>query len=137
MAKTEKKTEVRTLYKRLKTTGHFESENYDYEIPKAAMGEKEVVDKDNFIPINEALKKLDGKRELTGDEVETYYDFANGVDNHGEIPFNRTAENTDLAVLSETIRNKQNQIRNKINEGIEEYNLRAETAQSFTKNEQE
>lgn len=132
MSKSEK---IVTLYERKNRTGHFEGDTIYYVQPKAEMPEKETVDMDNFIPINEALKKLNGKRELTSDEVETYYDFASGIDNKGEIPYNRSAECQDLAMLSEHIANKQNDIRKEISKAQEEAQIRNEIAQSYSQND--
>ena len=128
MAKEKAEATRKTLFERNKTSGHWESEKFYYEIPHAITTE-EVVDMDAFQPINEALKKLDGKRELTGDEVKQYYDFASGADNHGEIPYNRSAECQDIAMLSEHIANTQNDMRERISktqaEAQEEAEIRA------------
>lgn len=90
-----------------------------YTIPTFTPG-KEVVDKSMFQPISETIKRLNGSRELTGDEVKVFYDFSSGQDNHGEIPFNRTSENLDMAILSNHIVESQGKIKEKIAEGQKE-----------------
>lgn len=90
-----------------------------YTIPTFTPG-KEVVDKSMFQPISETIKRLNGSRELTGDEVKVFYDFASGQDNHGEIPFNRTADNLDMAILSSHITESQSKIKGKIAAGHQE-----------------
>lgn len=84
-----------------------------YTIPTFTPG-KEVVDKSMFQPISETIKRLNGSRELTGDEVKVFYDFSSGQDNHGEIPFNRTSENLDMAILSSHIAEAQGKVKEKI-----------------------
>lgn len=130
MAKEKTITEEKTLYVRKTISGHEESKDFYYKIPHAIKTE-EVVDMDAFIPISEALKQLNGKRELTGDEVKSYYDFATGEDTHTRIPFNRSAEYKDIAELSEKIRNKQDNIKSEIKEKQEELAIRQEIASSY------
>lgn len=133
MAKTDKKTELTTLFERRTSAAHTESDRIYYTIPHAIKTE-EVVDMDAFIPINEALKKLDGKRELTGDEVKQYYDFASGADSREEIPFNRSTDYKDIAELSEHIQNTQNNIAKEITEKQQEATWRAEISSKNAQN---
>lgn len=132
MAKKEETT-IKTLFERRTGAGHSESEKIYYTIPHAIKTE-EVVDMDAFIPINEALKKLNGKRELTGDEVKQYYDFASGADSREEIPFNRSADCKDIAELSEHIQNTQTDIKNEIAEKQKEAQWKAEIASRNAQN---
>lgn len=106
---------------RLTTACHEKAKEIDYKVPHFKPG-KEIVDMSMFQPISETIKRLNGSRELTGDEVKMYYDFSSGSDNHAEIPFHRTAENLDLAILSSHIADQQKNIKGKINEGTKEFN---------------
>lgn len=132
MAKEKTETTKTTLYERSDISGHYKGNKIYYKIPHF-VGKEEVVDMDAFQPISEAIKKLAGKRELTGDEVQTYYDFASGADNHAEIPFNRSAENLDLAMLSEHVRNEQNRIAGEITDAQEELAIRQGVNDSMAK----
>lgn len=100
---------------RLSTGCHIKAKEINYNVPHFHKT-KEVVDMSMFQPISETIKRLNGSRELTGDEVKMYYDFSSGSDNHGEIPFNRSAENLDIAMLSSHIRESQAKIKTKIEE---------------------
>lgn len=77
----------------------------EYVIPHSIKCER-VVDDSNFVPESEILKKLDGARQLSDPEIKQLYDFADGKDKGTPIPFNRTAENLDIAILSKEIRDK-------------------------------
>lgn len=61
-----------------------------------------VVDDSSFIPISEAIKQLKGNSVST-DEIETTYDFPNGVDNGMSIPVNRRTDCKDIAEISSNI----------------------------------
>lgn len=100
---------------RLSTGCHEKATEINYKVPHFHKT-KEVVDMSMFQPISETIKRLNGSRELTGDEVKMYYDFSSGSDNHGEIPYNRKAECVDIAMLSSHIRESQSEIKNKIDE---------------------
>lgn len=136
MSKNEEKKEIKGVERR--TTGyHGKSNIINYELPCFPKDIKEVVDMDAFQPINEAIKQLTGKRELTGDEVKQYYDFASGHDKGASIPFNRSAENLDLAMLTEHIRTEQNKIKTEIDEKQQEAKWRAEIEAKHTTTTQE
>lgn len=100
---------------RLSTGCHEKATEINYVVPHFHKT-KEVVDMSMFQPISETIKRLNGSRELTGDEVKMYYDFSSGSDNHGEIPYNRTAECIDIAMLSTHIREGQAKMKGTIDE---------------------
>lgn len=69
-----------------------------------------VVDDTNFVPESEILKKLDSSRPLSDVELRQYYDLTTGKDTGIKVPFERSAENLDIAILAKDIRNKQDTI---------------------------
>lgn len=89
-----------------------------YVIPHAIKCER-VVDDTNFVPESEILKKLDSSRPLSDPEIKQVYDFADGKDKGTPIPFNRTAENLDIAILSTVIKKESKEIGNKVKEAEE------------------
>lgn len=98
---------------RLSTGCHEKATEINYIVPHFHKT-KEIVDMSMFQPISETIKRLNGSRELTGDEVKMYYDFSSGSDNHGEIPYSRSAECVDIAMLSSHIREGQAKIKGTI-----------------------
>lgn len=81
----------------------------NYKIPHTHKG-KRVVDDTNFVPESEILKKLDSSRPLSDVELNQYYDLTTGKDTGIKVPFERSAENLDIAILAKDIRNKQDLI---------------------------
>lgn len=89
--------------RRYKNVTHDYAAKGEYLIPHSIKCER-VVDDSNFVPESEILKKLDGARQLSDPEIKQLYDFADGKDKGTPIPFSRTAENIDIAILSKEIR---------------------------------
>lgn len=107
--------------KRYTNVTHDYAATSGYVIPHTKKCER-VVDDSNFVPESEILKKLDGARQLSDPEIRQLYDFADGKDTGTPIPFSRTAENLDLAILSKEIRESQKEMSKKIKEAEETAN---------------
>lgn len=93
---------------RYETVVH-EKGTINYKIPHTKKC-KRVVDDTNFVPESEILKKLDSSRPLSDVELTQYYDLTTGKDTGIKVPFERSAENLDIAILAKDIRNKQDTI---------------------------
>lgn len=81
-------------------------EKFDYDSPY-------VVDDSNFIPMSEAVRQLNSNG-ISQDIVNQYYDFPVGKDTGEEVPFSRTKECNDIAVLSSHISENTSKMADKI-----------------------
>lgn len=105
--------------KRLNQTTHYiNCKEIDYEIPMMTKTKK-IVDDSNFVPESEILKKLNGTRQLSQVELNTFYDFADGKDTGIKVPFERSSVNIDLAILAKDIQLKQENIKDTITQAQE------------------
>lgn len=104
-----------TSVKRYENVTHDYAAKGEYVIPHSIKCER-VVDDSNFVPESEILKKLDGARQLSDPEIRQLYDFADGKDKGTPIPFNRTAENLDIAILSKEIRDNLKELGKQVRE---------------------
>lgn len=76
---------------------------------------KEIqIDMSLYQPESELVKQIEKRRNLTGDEVKAFYDFANGKDTGKTIPKHRQAATRDFIDIANDIRDKQNEIKDKI-----------------------
>ena len=96
---------------------HETSEDFDYSAPY-------VVDDSNFVPMSEAVRQLYGGG-LSQDIVNQYYDFPTGKDSGEEVPFSRTKECNDIAVLSSKISSDTADLANKVSKNQKENAKRA------------
>lgn len=103
---------------RWNSVSHIGKAKGNYIIPHTEKCER-VVDDSTFVPESEILKKLDSARPLSDVELQQYYDFANGRDNGTPIPFTRSAENLDIAILSKEFKDSQTKLRGEIEEAAE------------------
>ena len=85
----------------------------NYELPKQVNNEY-LIDDSCFIPMSEAVKQL-GINNSGHTNINTLYDFKDGIDDGSAIPFNRQRAYKDIAELSTAI-NEQMEI---IKEDIE------------------
>lgn len=87
---------------RLKTINQVDKlEVVDYEYVEHCNGEY-VVDDSNFIPMSEAVRQLT-TNQVGQDIINQYYDFPTGKDTGETVPFSRTKDCNDIAVLSSNI----------------------------------
>lgn len=115
--------------KRYKRVVHDITATESYVIPHTQKCER-VVDDSNFVPESEILKKLDGARPLTDPEMKQFYDFADGKDKGTPIPFNRTAENLDIAILTTMIKAEAKEMSEKVKEAQETAKRKVEREQA-------
>lgn len=73
----------------------------EYELPTTKESPY-VVDDSCFVPIAEAIKQLK-TNQISAQEIETTYDFPNGVDTGKSIPVTRRADFSDITELSTAI----------------------------------
>lgn len=85
----------------------------ELKMPHSKWGKK-CIDLSMYQPQSELVKQIEKRRNLTGDEVKGFYDFANGRDTGRKIPLSRQAKNNDLATLSQEIRKEQTNVNEKI-----------------------
>lgn len=81
-------------------------EKFDYDAPY-------VVDDSNFVPMSEAVRQL-GSGAVDNSIVDQYYDFPTGKDTGESVPFSRTKECNDIAVLSSKISEDTAELADKI-----------------------
>lgn len=105
--------------KRFSNVTHITTANIEYNIPETKCGER-VVDDSMFVPESEILKKLSGTRPLSDPEIKQFYDFINGQIPKGiKVPFERSSENLDIAILSKDIRDKHQKVDGIITDTLE------------------
>lgn len=66
---------------------------------------KSIVDRTNFIPDSEAIKRLVSARSFTAPELKALYDFPDGKDDGRKIPVARM-KGVDIAELSQELKNE-------------------------------
>lgn len=78
-----------------------EKNTVKWEMPKNEKWGKYVVDDSSFIPMAEQVKQVAKMQPTGNDTIKLIYDFEDGYDKGGKVPFTRTREGKGLAELSQ------------------------------------
>lgn len=84
-----------------------------------------IVDDSQFLPMSEALKRLNGSRTLSDAEISQCYDFPDGKDTGFHIPIDRAhTYHGDIAELSHEVNSLSSDIDSSINDDVKIHNIR-------------
>lgn len=118
----------------LETVQHHHIGKQKYKLPVTCDSEY-VIDDSCFIPMSEAVKQLGLNPNFTGADYKTAYDFPDGKDSGIEIPINRTKNGKDIAELSSSIAEQQDNISNEIKkvEDFEKFKQKKQSEMNVSK----